>query len=258
MTKSTRSAASTAKTPAEADLYPLVPPNLLLMPKEYFDWAVDIDLHGTIVDWTTPFCRFASAQLKRDINPSSMTVYFPGYDARSGMNNAEFNALFYHFVRVGGYGDLCAYAGAVDALHQLNLAGFHLRISTWTPGPFELSRHSGRAFGSGRAQEATLALVRQLNLPIEEGDVQFVHGREKPFNMLEKARKIPLLIDDSPSTAVSTVSEYGAACFLIDQPYNRTLKCQGITRFASLAEAAPKVVEFFSTLEMAGVMRPRF
>ncbi|MBC8000409.1 MAG: hypothetical protein IAF58_20835, partial [Leptolyngbya sp.] len=167
--------AKRSSTPgADCADYPLVPQNLLDMPKEYFDWSIDIDLHGVIVDWITPFCEFASTQLKRSIDPSSITVYFPGYDANSGLNNAEFNALFYHFVRVGGYGGLPAYPGALEALNSLKSAGYHLRISTWTPGPFELSKNHGRAYGTGRAQAATLALVKQLALPIDESEIQFV------------------------------------------------------------------------------------
>jgi hypothetical protein len=237
--------------------YPLVPENLVLMPKHYFDWTVELDLHGTIVDWLTPFVQYASQSLKRDVQPESFRVYFPGYDARSGFNNAEFNALFYEFVRRGDYGRLKPYEGAVDALRQLAEAGFQLRISTWTPGPFELSPHHGRSFGTGRAQQATMQLIKDLKLPVADEDLQFVHGRDKPRTMLEYAIKVPLLFEDSPSTAVSAVSEYGIACFLIDQPYNRSLLCHGITRFSSLAESVPSVFEFFDQLEKAGVMNPR-
>jgi hypothetical protein len=237
--------------------YPLVPKNLLAMPQDYWDRVVYIDLHGTLVDWVGPFCLFAQAVLGRPLACQTSDLYFIGHDALSGISNAEFNQLFYQFVKraPGGYGNLQPYPGVVAALQKLRDAGLNIRIATWTPGPFELSPANQTVYGSGAAQAETIALIKRLGFPVEEDDIIFVSGRDKATEMTCKLVRSPLLIEDSPSTAASAARDYGLACFLIEQPYNKGIYCPGVTSFKSFAQATPKILELFETLNAAGVLR---
>ncbi len=237
--------------------YPLVPPNLLSMPQGYWDPIVYVDFHGTLVDWLTPFCQFVQTVLNRPVSANQSDIYFLGHSATFGISPSEFNQLFYQFVKraPGGYGDLEPYPGVIESLLALRDAGLNIRIATWTPGPFELSPANQTVYGSGVAQSETIALIRRLGLPVEDDDIVFVSGRDKPTEMTCKLVRSPLLVEDSPSTAVSAARDYGLCSFLIEQPYNKGVYCPGITSFKSFAEAAPSILVLFETLNDAGVLR---
>lgn len=227
------------------------------MPKGYWDPIVYVDFHGTLVDWLTPFCQFVQTVLDRPVDANHSDIYFLGHGATSGISNAEFNQLFYQFVKraPGGYGDLKPYPGVIESLQSLREAGLNVRIATWTPGPFELSPANQTVYGTGIAQAETIALIQRLGLPVEDDDIVFVSGREKPMEMTCKLVRSPLLIEDSPSTAVSAARDYGLCSFLIEQPYNKGVYCPGVTSFKSFAEATPYILQLFESLSLAGVLR---
>jgi len=233
--------------------YPLIPQNMLDQGPAFWEKRLVWDLHGVIVNWIEPFCKFASRVTGRNIDPDKVRYYRAGYDSQIPMSPAEWDTLFTQFARLGkgGYGDLKPYPGAVEAMQEIAAAGITSEIWTWTPGASEID-FNGKAYGSGIAQGVTLKLIEKLGLPVDKREVRFMSSSVKGANLAHE--HYPLLVEDNPTTAVHVATDFGQACLLLPQPYNKGLLCPGVTRLEGYSQLAPTVIEFFKQLETAGVL----
>jgi hypothetical protein len=236
-----------------AERYPLVPVNLLRHDKGFWEPELYCDLHGVVLKWKEKFLKFASETLQRPINPDDVTFYYPQFQAGLGISPAEFDELFAQFAGLGegGYGDLDAYDGIVDALKQIHEAGIRIKVATWTPGASEISFAHSKAFGSGAAQGTTKRLIERLGIPTDVRELEFMSPGAKHFKMQED--HVPLILEDCPFTA-SAVAAAGLGCILLPERYNEDIWIPGVTRLDNRSDLASTVIRFFTTLREAGVI----
>lgn len=247
-----------ARLARKAKLVPLGwPPANLLAQKKEFDRKVVFDLHGPIVDWTTRFCQYASAQLDRTISASDMQFYRMAFDAGMPITSTEFEHLFYAFARLarGGYDALEAQPHAVEAIRAIQAAGIKVEIWTYVPGATDYDSDTLISQGTGIAQEGTYRLLERIGLGTAREVrrmVRFVHPEQKA-NYMGKEH-LPLIVEDHPGTAVVQSMCFGGATILVPEPYNCHLTAPGILRLDQREDLAPAVIGFFNALDEAGCL----
>lgn len=233
------------------------PPSSVLAPSPGFRWASQVvfDFHNTLVDFAGPFSDYVEDSLRRRVDFSSSSFYDWAHDPTIDISADEFSNAIYYFsqmARNGGYGELPAYPGAKEALTELVENGIRPLIWTWTPGVGDQWQRAGIGSPTGIAQERTIALIERLGFPIDTSrDLLFIPPGKKVEEMLE--RHIPLIIEDSPVTAVHAAAT-GLASIVVPHSYNSGLRARNLMRLDSLSQLAPTVVQFYKQLEDSGLI----
>lgn len=232
------------------------PPASVLNPFPGFMWSnlLALDLHNTLVDFSGPFGRYVKAIMNKDVYPERSLYYDWAYDPEFGLSPDEFMAALENFsqlARNSGYGGLSAYQGTLRFLEQVKAEGIRPVIYTWTPGVGDPRLGRSGRYSTGIAQERTRQLVRELGFPIDpETDIKFMQPGDKRKAILEY--HIPLIVEDSPVTAVQIASMAHAA-ILVPHSYNR-IRFPNVLRLDNLAQLTPTVIEFYGRLREAGVL----
>lgn len=231
------------------------PPKSILKPGEDHMWSrtVVFDLHNTLVNWTARFIEFANSHYGYTMTSDKQRFYSFQMDPDNPITNAEFVDLFVAFARrhQGGYGDLEPYEGAVEAVKAIQDAGIAVKVWTWTPGAAEARmNHAAGSYNHGVAQGVTKKLVAKLGIDPDR-DLRFITPGKKKYEMVED--HIPLIIEDSPETAVG-VGQMAHAAILVPEAYTKGVKATNVLRLDDRSQLAPTVISFFEELDAAGVL----
>ncbi len=231
------------------------PPQSILSPGSDFTWTKEVvfDLHNTLVDWTGRFLAYCQRNYGLTINPLDQKFYHLWANPQFGLSYEQFVAAFISFATRarGGYGDLEFYPGAIEQIKEIKDAGIGVKIWTWTPGASE-PRIDGSFAGmdTGIAQGVTKELVAKLGVDPDR-DLRFISPGEKKYQMFED--HIPLIVEDSPETAMGVASG-GHAALLVPTTYNVGVAAPNILRLDHRDHLAPAVIEFFNRLESEGLV----
>lgn len=225
------------KIPSEEELERMLPPNVLNQQKGSWRREYVLDFDGVTADWMTPFYKWLSQNLKRNITPLDVQLYLAGYQGNLVLTPDEFYEQFNMFAQsLYGYGALKPYPNAIEELIHVDKSDMGIRGRLWThsPGASEISRYHGQAYQTNPSQGERMALIdswaKNKGMPINvRSDVEFMSGWKKPLQMARDW--IPLIVEDHGPTALSAVDDYGLAAILVSQPYNVNLNHKHIIRF---------------------------
>jgi len=232
------------------------PPRSVLTPSDPdFRWerTVVLDLHNTLVDWLGAFAQFCNLHFGHNIDPKKTTFYHMQMDPDNALSGKEFLDAFIAFARraEGGYAALQPYPSSVKAIKDIKAAGINVEVWTWVPGAAEMRiDNHAQGYGTGIAQRVTKELIAKLGLN-PDVDVRFITPGQKKFEMV--AEHIPLIVEDSPETAVG-VGQMAHAALLVPESYNRGIKAPNVLRLNDREQLAPTVIEFYKKLDAAGLL----
>lgn len=229
------------------------PPANLLSQKEMFLKKVIFDLHGPILDFNGPFLAHLSGLYGKDLDVSMLDHYNMGYNARMPIDPNQFQRGLENFGRLarGGFSDLPAMPGIVEALKAIQEAGIKLEIWTYAPGATDYSHDTLLSNGTGVAQLGTLECIERLGIVKDvRKQVRFIRPEAKASAMARE--HIPLIVEDHPVTAVTAGAAYGNAALLVPEPYNAGVSAPGVLRLEKRSDLAPAIISFFAKLEEAG------
>jgi hypothetical protein len=231
-----------------------VPPNLLAQKKTFLR-KVAFDFHGPITDFNNPIAAYLSGLYGVKIEPSMLNHYKWGYNASMPITQPEFEQGLMNFGRLarGGFSDLPAMEGIVEALKEIQAAGIALEIWTYVPGATDYDAETLVARGTGIAQLGTRTLIEKLGIVANvDKQVRFIRPDQKIAKMA--LEHIPLIVEDHPVTAVQAGAEFGSAAILVPEPYNRGIAAPGVLRLENRAELAPAIIDFYKKLDEAGCL----
>ncbi|MBX9688522.1 MAG: hypothetical protein K2X27_17570 [Candidatus Obscuribacterales bacterium] len=239
-------------TAAASSLHLGWPPKNLLGQKKMFLKKVIFDLHGPILDFNTPFLGHLSGLYGVPLDETMLDHYNMGYNARMPITPHQFNRGLENFGRLarGGFSDLPAKAGIVEALKQIQEAGIKLEIWTYAPGATDYSHDTLVANGTGIAQLSTIECIQRLGIVKDvRKQVRFIKPEAKAPTMAHE--HCPLIVEDHPVTAMAA-GTYGNAALLVPEHYNQGISAPGVLRLDNRTDLAPAVISFFKELEEAG------
>lgn len=232
-----------------------VPPNVLAQKKMFLKKVV-FDFHGPISDFNTPIAGYLSGLYGVEIDPASMLDHYKwGYNARLPITQPQFEAGLENFGRLarGGFSDLPAMPGAIEALKEIQSAGIAVEIWTYVPSASDYSAETLLARGTGIAQLGTLELIEKLGVVANvRKQVRFIRPDQKVAKMA--LEHIPLIVEDHPVTAIQAGTEFGHAALLVPEPYNKGISAPGVLRLENRADLAPAIIDFYAKLETAGCL----
>ena len=231
------------------------PPANLLTQKKMFLKKVVFDLHGPILDFNGPFLAHLSGLYGKKLDTTMLDHYNMGYNARMPITPHEFMRGLENFGRLarGGFSDLPAMPGIVEALKQIQDAGIKLEIWTYAPGATDYSHDTLLANGTGIAQLGTIECIEKLGIVADvRKQVRFIKPEAKAPGMAHE--HIPLIVEDHPVTAVTAGAAYGNAAIIVPEHYNQGVSAPGVLRLDNRADLAPAIISFFSKLEEAGCL----
>ncbi len=231
------------------------PPKNLLAQKEMFVKKVVFDLHGPILDFNGPFLAHLAGLYNKKLDVSMLDHYNMGYNVGMPITPHQFQRGLQNFGRLahGGFRDLPAMPGIVEALKQIQDAGIKVEIWTYAPGATDYSHDTLLSNGTGIAQLATLECIEALGIVKDvHKQVRFIKPEAKAPGMA--AEHIPLIVEDHPVTAVTAGAAYGNAAILVPEHYNRGVSAPGVLRLDNRADLAPAIISFFAELEKAGCL----
>jgi hypothetical protein len=224
--------------PSLEEVEALIAPNVLNQQKGSWKREFVLDFDGVTADWMTPFYAFLSQTLGRNIKPLDCQLYLAGYQGNLILTPDEFNEMFLMFAKnLYGYGALKPYPNAIEELASVAKSELGIRTRLWThsPGASEVSRFHDQPYNTNPAQGERLALIENwaktkgLPVDIRRGDVEFMSGWKKPYQMARDW--IPLIVEDHGPTCISALDDYGLAAILVTQPYNVNLSHKHLIRF---------------------------
>lgn len=231
------------------------PPANLLLQKEMFLKKVIFDLHGPILNFNAAFLAHLSGLYGMDLDVSMLDHYNMGYNARMPITPNQFQRGLENFNRLarGGFSDLPAMPGIVEALKQIQDAGIKLEIWTFAPGATDYSKDTLLSNGTGVAQHGTLECIEKLGIVKDvRKQVRFIRPEAKASLMAQE--HIPLIVEDYPVTAVTAGAAYGNAALLVPEPYNVGVSAPGVLRLEKRSDLAPAIIGFYKKLEEAGCL----
>jgi hypothetical protein len=228
----------------------------VVAPGSNFKWSrtVVFDLHEVIVKWVAQFINFANLTYGYNITPKGSSLYNLQFDPSVSITPEQFEEAFSAFARLstGGYGDLEAHDGIVEAMQAIKDAGINIEIWTWTPGAPETQLTGLKSYGTGVAQRVTIDLIKKLGIPVDvDRQVRFMGPDRKKWEMVEE--RVPLIIEDNPETAVGVGRGIGHAAILVPEPYNNIVS-ENVLRLTDRKQLAATVIDFFKKLDDAGVL----
>ncbi len=231
------------------------PPANVLAQKKMFFKKVIFDLHGPILDFNGPFLAHLSGLYGVKLDVSMLDHYYMGHNSRLPITPIEFQRGLEHFGRLarGGFSDLPAMPGAVEALKQIQEAGIGLEIWTYAPSAMDYAPDTLVANGTGIAQAVTMECIERLGIVADVSkQVKFVRPEQKAGRMANK--HFALIVEDHPVTAITAGTAYGNAAFVVPEPYNIGVCAPGVLRLDNRSDLAPAVISFFKKLEDAGCL----
>lgn len=232
------------------------PAAVLAREEQYYTSTVVFDLHGPILDWTGPFCEFASTALGVELDPAKQTVYSLADDPNMPITGAQFSDLFKQFARlgVGGYGSLPLQPDIVNQLNRIRASGINIKICTWTPGALDHHADTLESVGTGVAQRVTFDLLLSSGIvkdPLKE--VVFISPSKKCLFMAEK--HVPLIVEDYAATGAQ-VASYGLGALLVPEPHNLGCEMPGMKRLTDRLQLADAVIAYFDILRSKNLLSP--
>jgi hypothetical protein len=231
------------------------PPANLLTQKRMFLKKVIFDLHGPILDFNGPFLAHLSGLYGVKLDTSMLDHYYMGHNSRMPITPVELMRGLEHFGRLarGGFSDLPAVPGIVEALKQIQDAGIDLEIWTYAPSALDYAPDTLVVNGTGIAQLATWECIEKLGvLKNVRKQVRFIRPEHKASQM--SSEHCPLIVEDHPVTAVTAGSAYGNAALVVPEPYNIGVSAPGVLRLDNRTDLAPAIISFFEKLEEAGCL----
>lgn len=231
------------------------PPANLLAQKRMFLKKVIFDLHGPILDFNGPFLAHLSGLYNKKLDASMLDHYNMGYNARMPITPFQFQRGLENFGRLarGGFSDLPAMPGIVEALKQIQDAGIKLEIWTYAPGASDYSHDTLLANGTGIAQLGTIECIERLGIVKDvRKQVRFIKPEAKASEMAKE--HIPLIVEDHPVTAVTAGTAFGNAAILVPERYTEGVNAPGVLRLDNRTDLAPAIISFFAKLEEAGCL----
>lgn len=238
-----------------------IPETVLARPPGFFDAAVAVDADEVLVKFGERAHRHVNRERKSYGQPSvdvlASATYFYHGDPRVGLSADEEGEVIRSLALAthGGMGTLEFYPGAPQAIRALRQAGIQPFVVTHVPSALDTGVHEQR-YGWGTAQEGRIAQLKQAGIARDSEDVIFCRAAEKPGLMLDGIYRIPLLVDDRPSTLVSARWDYGLIAVGVrtkNTRYNRGC-FEGITWFDSLQSAVPEIKRVFAQLARRGLL----
>lgn len=231
------------------------PPANLLTQKKMFLKKVIFDLHGPILDFNGPFLAHLSGLYNKELHAGMLDHYNMGYNSRMPITPHQFQRGLENFGRLarGGFSDLPAMPGIVEALKQIQEAGIRLEIWTYAPGATDYSHDTLLANGTGIAQLGTMECIEKLGIVKDVNkQVRFIKPEHKAGMMAHE--HIPLIVEDHPVTAVTAGAAYGNAALIVPEFYNQGVSAPGVLRLDNRTDLAPAIISFFKKLEDAGCL----
>lgn len=229
-----------------------VPPNVLAQKKTFLRKVI-FDFHGPISDFNNPIAAYLSGLYGVKIDPAMMLDHYRwGYNSRMPITQPEFERGLENFGRLarGGFSDLPAMPGIVEALKSIKDAGISVEIWTYVPAATDYDADTLVARGTGIAQLGTIELIEKLGI-VENvrKQVRFIRPDQKASKMA--LEHIPLIVEDHPVTAIQAGAEYGNAAILVPEPYNKGISAPGVLRLENRADLAPAIIDFYKKLDAA-------
>lgn len=246
-----------SKVPAPAVAqHPWPPAPVLAREEQYYTNTVIFDLHGPILDWTGPFCKFASMALGVELDPAQQSVYSLADDPNMPITGGQFAELFKQFARldVGGYGSLPLQPDIVNQLNKIRAAGINIKIYTWVPGALDHYADTLESVGTGVAQKVTFDLLVNAGIvkdPLKE--IVFVAPSKKCLLMADK--HIPLIVEDYAATGAQ-VASFGLGALLVPEPHNLGCQMPGMKRLEDRLQLADEVIAYFEALKSKNLVSP--
>lgn len=235
----------------------VIPDTVLARPPRFFDRAIAVDCDEVLVQFGARANEHVNRQ--RAVygqDPvdllASETYYYHG-DPRVGLSAEEEGEAIKQLALAtrGGMGSLVFYKDAVEAIARLRAACIQPFVMTHVPSALDTSGAHEQRYGWGTGQEARTTQLQQAGIIRDSEDLIFCRAADKPKLMLDGIYRIPLLVDDRPSTLVSARWDYGLIAVGVrtkDTRYNQA-DFPGVTWFDSLAAAVPEIKRVFAELK---------
>lgn len=234
-----------------------IPDSVWQRPAGYWDAIVALDADEVLVrylDGLEGHIRsvWATNGIQRTVNLKESPAYYLHANPKvTGINRDEagFFARDFALKTKGGFGCLEFYHGAVEAVHKLRGAGIRPMVFTDVPDGMQTSGDNFQAYGWSTARSQREAQFLQHGVIASPDDIVFCEWHRKPTEMTERIYRIPVLVDDKPSTLV-LARERGLIPVGIrtaETLYNQG-EYEGIVWFDSLAEAYEAIVDVYKRL----------
>lgn len=242
---------------AEMD-YPYAwPPESVLNPGSSFKWVPEVvfDFHQVIANWTEQYVKFLNQTYGWNIDHTKVNFYHMQFDPSIPLTPEQHEKAFASFCRLarGGYGSLKMYPGMKETIAKLQNYGIRVRIYTFCPGVTSKLGGGEKSHNHGEAQQATMELIRKLDLPIDvDRDVVFISPDGKGWKMAEE--HIPLIVEDNASTAVLIGMNMAHAAILVNEPHSIGLIAPNVLPLKDRKDLANIIISFYQKLDEAGLL----
>ncbi len=240
----------------------VIPKNVLRKPARFWDATAAIDVDEVVLKFTAGLQGYVQKALDnegtgRKVNLLASTTYYYHADPETGLTRDEEGFYIREFFASREFGSLAFCDGAKQGIAVLKKSGIQPLFITNVPGAMDTSGDQHQPYSWGTAQRLRLKQLSEAGLVSVPEDVIFCSAHRKPVEMTEKLLRVPILVDDRPSTLVTASEDYGLIAIGIrtNQTRYNQRNHEGIVWFNSLAEAVPYIRAIFKKLAQLGLLK---